>query len=98
MVLHIALSLDAFCSSNTTLSSPSFSIRASLKPCVAASRASCLTSWHMPTVYLSFLPEQDVSDTHDVTVSAAVSMAARIECFFFILVSSDFKIFFGLTE
>ena len=40
IVVQFVDSPEAFCSSKTTLS-PSFSVRASLKPFVAASRASC---------------------------------------------------------
>ena len=49
MVAAVGASPLAFCSSNFT-ASPSFSVRASLKPCVAASSAGCCTSWQMPTV------------------------------------------------
>ena len=49
IVPQVGISLEAFCSSKTTLS-PSASVSASLKPCVAASSASCCTSWQIPTV------------------------------------------------
>ena len=48
IVEQFAESPEAFFSSNWT-ASPSASVRASLKPCVAASSASCWTSWQMPT-------------------------------------------------
>lgn len=50
MVVQLAESPEAFYSSNLTLPSPSFSVKASLKPWVAASSASCWTNWQMPTV------------------------------------------------
>lgn len=50
MVAQVALSPAAFCSSKVTLSAPSASVMASRKPLVAASSASCCTSWQMPTV------------------------------------------------
>ena len=49
MVEQVVDSPWAFCRSNFTLS-PSFSVRASIKPSVAASSAACCTSWQMPTV------------------------------------------------
>ena len=49
MVVQLALSPEAFWGSMVTLS-PSSSVRASWKPWVAASRASCWTCWIMPTV------------------------------------------------
>lgn len=48
IVEHVEASPAAFCSSKDT-SSPSLSFNASLKPFVAASRASCCTSWQIPT-------------------------------------------------
>ena len=43
-------SLEAFCSRKATFSSPRPSFTASIKPWVAASSASCWTSWQMPMV------------------------------------------------
>ena len=49
MVAQVAESFWAFCTSNVT-ASPSWSVSASWKPWVAASSASCCTSWQMPMV------------------------------------------------
>ena len=49
MVEHMGMSLEAFCSSKVTWSGRA-SLMASMKPLVAASSASCWTSWQMPTV------------------------------------------------
>ena len=49
MVAQVAESPCAFWKSNFTLS-PNSAVRASSKPCVAASSAACCTSWQMPTV------------------------------------------------
>ena len=49
MVAQVAESFCAFWKSNFTLS-PNASVRASSKPCVAASSAACSTNWQMPTV------------------------------------------------
>ena len=57
MVEQLALSPEAFLFWNSTWpGSASFS--ASMKPWVAASSASCCTSWQMPTVY--FVPSPSV--------------------------------------
>ena len=48
-VAQLTLSPEAFCSLKET-ASPSASVRASLKPWVAASSAGCCTSWQIPTV------------------------------------------------
>ena len=50
MVVQVAESPAAFCSFQMTFSAPSASSTASLKPWVAASSASCWTSWQMPMV------------------------------------------------
>ena len=60
MVEQVLESPAAFCSSNTTFSSPSSAITASLKPWVAASSASWVISWQMPMVYLPSSPPQAV--------------------------------------
>ena len=52
MVEQLALSPEAFLFWNST-SPGSASFSASMKPCVAASSASCCTSWQMPTTYLA---------------------------------------------
>ena len=49
MVAQLVLSPEAFCSLKVT-ASPRASVKAALKPSVAASRAGCCTSWQMPTV------------------------------------------------
>ena len=49
MVEQVGESFWAFCRSKVT-ASPSCSVSASWKPWVAASSASCCTSWQMPTV------------------------------------------------
>ena len=49
MVEHMGMSLEAFCSSKVTWPGRA-SLMASMKPLVAASSASCWTSWQMPTV------------------------------------------------
>ena len=48
IVAQFAGSPEAFWTSKLTLSSPNFSIKASWKPSVAASRAGCCTSWTIP--------------------------------------------------
>ena len=55
IVEHVAESPCAFCSSNVTVPSPNSLFSSSLNPFVAASSASCWTSWQIPTVY--FLSE-----------------------------------------
>ena len=50
IVAQVAVSFWAFCRSQVMFSSPSASLRASWKPWVAASSASCCTSWQMPIV------------------------------------------------
>ena len=52
IVLHVAESPCAFCSSNVTFSSPRPSFTASSNPCVAASSASCWTNWQIPMLYV----------------------------------------------
>ena len=47
MVEQVLESPEAFCTSKVT-ASPSFSVRASWKPWVAASSATCCTSWQIP--------------------------------------------------
>jgi hypothetical protein len=81
MTAQVAGSPLAFCSSNVTLS-PSFSVIASLKPWVAASRAGCWTIWQIPTVYFFAPPPHAASDS---TIIAASNSAI---IFFFIIISS----------
>ena len=50
MVAQVLESPAAFCRSNFTLSAPSLATNASWKPWVAASSASWVTSWQIPTV------------------------------------------------
>ena len=49
IVPQLTESPEAFCTSMVT-ASPSAYFSASTKPCVAASSASCCTSWQTPTV------------------------------------------------
>ncbi len=51
---QLAESPCAFCKSKVTFS-PKEAVRASLKPWVAASRASCCTSWQMPPMQQTLL-------------------------------------------
>ena len=69
MVEQVGASPAAFCSSNFTLS-PSLSFKAVLKPFVAASSASCCTSWQIPTVYV--LPEPPLSAESELPPLEAV--------------------------
>lgn len=85
MVEQLAVSPEAFCSSNSTPFYPSFSVSASLKPWVAASSASCCTSWQMPTLYTVPVPAAEVSavsvadaaEELSVPVDAELPHAAR---------------------
>ena len=71
----------AFCSSNFTPSSPNSSTRASSKPLVAASSASCCTSWQIPI--LNTLSEAALSDalSSSAVSSAVVLSAAEVSSF-----------------
>ena len=70
----------AFCSSKLT-ASPNLSVRASLKPSVAASSATCCTSWQIPILYVFAS-----SALTPVTSMLPTAVAARIvdTSFFFI--------------
>ena len=73
MVAQAGMSLEAFCSSNSTLS-PRAATSASLKPLVASSRAGCCTNWQMPTTNLSFFaPQAAKVRTMETTSNKAIS-------------------------
>ena len=69
MVEQLAGSLAAFWRSYFQPSSPSLSFMASIKPWVAASSASWVTNWEMPTSKTFFSPE--VSEEPEAAVEAA---------------------------
>ncbi len=97
MVAQVLESPWAFCSSNTTASSPSSSTMASLKPCVAASSASCCTSWQIPMVYCCAASSAYTPVVHMAATMAAERTAAII-CFFIEITSSfvDFQKYVGI--
>ena len=75
MVAAVVCSPCAFCRSNFTLS-PSFSFKASWNPWVAASRASCSTSWQIPMLYT--LPSVEAALVAAASLWA-VPVAAAVE-------------------
>ena len=97
MVVQTFWSLAAFCTSMVTFSSPSLSFTASMKPWVAASSASWVTSWHTPMVYFlapsaspvpsvlvsSVLLPQAAMLTHMTAASRAV-VSRRVMFFFMV--------------
>ena len=99
MVAQVVVSFCAFWKSNSTFSSPSCSFRASSKPLVAASRASCSTSWQIPILYLVPAAEAEPASLEAAALeeaeppqpvrAAAHRLTARIiESAFFMFVSS----------
>ena len=80
MVEQVLESPAAFCTSKVTLSAPSSSVSASIKPCVAASSASWVTSWQMPT--------RKGSAIAPVIPHTSTAKAARIPNAFFMFHSS----------
>ena len=103
MVAQVGMSPEAFCSSNSTWPGRA-SLMASLKPWVAASSASCCTSWQMPMVYLTpsaaleaaaeeAAPEAagaELLPPQAVRLSAMTAESASARIFFFIMLISFF--------
>ena len=71
MVVQTFWSLAAFWTEMSTLSAPSFSCTASMKPWVAASSASWVTSWHTPMVYFLAALSPAEASVSELPLSAA---------------------------